>query len=982
MKRPFLKKKNKLCSFLAASIPLKLLWVVATTLFFLLAYALRVWNLGEMELTFDEVASVFVAQRGLLDIVRYVAGAIREHPPLYYFSMSIWFRLAGTTEFAVRYPSTLIGLLSVAWGIRLGRMLLGREAGMWTGILLALAPASLWVDRTGRMYALVMLLAMMIMSAWWRWIENPTWKRWGIFLALSIIGALTHYFLVFLWGSQGLMLLLAPQKTRRIRWPWIGSVIGAGIVLLGLVMLSPGIRTTMFSVFNIFPLRALRLTELRNLLLELTLMWVDPERLPLALTILGLAILGWYLSWRVMPAKGVLLSTWSLVPIVILHFIPIELKARYVLLTFPAMMLGVAATLTLLRPHRPFQENKSPQNEQFSGKRVSSLGDFNFWNYHSLASADGSLLFFWRLLRIGLAALIFIILSMQWQQIYHPLEGTFKQQVDFLHAAACPGDAIVLNGPWSGLLFKYYTPPPGLPQIPVPAQAPPGFNAEVDIPRLENVIAEYGRIWTFYAAIRPSDPDYAVSRWFANHAYAVHTYKSMVLYLPPAPTMREVTSDISFGEHLHLRHVAVDRESVGIGDPLRVDLAWEHVGVPSEPALTLALVDAKGQAWATEEFRTGPVHRRPDFRLSQKWTDQRGIWLLPGIPPGQYTLALRVEAQDLQYPATIAERWVPLGPIEVQSKPAGGLPTCDPDLIELLPNWSNLTADFDNGLSLVGLQPWDTRGVQGYPMGFRLWWQTHRELSEEIQLRVRLRGCETISFDPYDIAPSHYPVADWSIGDIVRQEIVMMIPDDLPAGTYHVEAQLLNSQQASSVTGARDALTFWERWRGTRVALHGSWVDLYTLRIEALDRHYAPPMIRRRHDVRFGDVLRLRGYRLSETQLGPGERSTLTIYWQAMKRPAQVYAAFNHLRTEDNQLLWGEDSWPQAGRYTTDHWFKGEVVAETYTLIVPADTPPGDYPLYIGLYDPHTGERLPATDKQGVPVLNNEVKLCDLEVVP
>jgi hypothetical protein len=39
-----------------------------------------------------------------------------------------------------------------------------------------------------------------------------------------------------------------------------------------------------------------------------------------------------------------------------------------------------------LPPHgsiRPFQENKSPKNGEFSERKASGLGGFNFWNYLS-----------------------------------------------------------------------------------------------------------------------------------------------------------------------------------------------------------------------------------------------------------------------------------------------------------------------------------------------------------------------------------------------------------------------------------------------------------------------------------------------------------------------------------------------------------------------------------------------------------------------
>jgi len=786
------------------------------------------------------------------------------------------------------------------------------------------------------MYALVLLLAMMIMSAWWRWVEHPTWQRGVLFIGLSIIGALTHYFLVFLWVAQGLMLLLAPRKTRSIRWTWLGTITTAGAVLLGLVMRSPGMRATMLSMLNIFPLRALRLEELKDLLLELTVMMIDPARLPMALTALGLTLLGWALRWLSAPAKGALLTTWGLVPIAILHFVPITLTTRYVLPAYPALILGMAAVFTLLRPH---------------------------------------------ILRLGLAALVLIALPGQWQEVYRPLEATFSRQTDQLYAVACPGDAVVLNGPWPALLFRYYPHPPGLDRFQVPAQAPPGFDPEVDVPRLEKVVANHDRIWTFYGAIRSADPNYAVSRWFADHTYAVHTYKSMVLYLPSPPTMDELARDISFGDHLNLMRVTVDRKSVAVGEPIRVGLAWERQEPPSEPALTLALVDGNGHPWITEGFRTGPIHHTIDATLPDTWTDRRGLWLLPGIPPGTYTLALRVEAQDLQYPETIAGRWVPLGSIEVTPRLEERASECDPNLTDVLPNPSDLAATFGNALGILGLQPWDTQGMQGYPTGLRIWWEVHR-VPEVARVRMRLRGPEIVEFSSEELAPDHYPFSAWNPGDVIQKEVVMQLPNDLPAGVYHVEAQVLDDQGICAVSGSRDALTFGEQWRGNRVILRGAWADLYTIEVDARDRDYKPPLVRQRRDVRFGDVLRLRGYRLSEDQLRPGETAELILYWEAIKQPSQIYAAFNHLHGQNDQFLWAEDSWPQQGLYTTDHWLKGEVVAETYTLRIPEHTPPGDYPLYVGIYDPSTGRRLSAVDQRGEAIPDNQVKLFDVEVIP
>ncbi len=907
----------------------RLLWAVVVIALCLGAFGLRAWELGRAELTFDEVATVFIARRAPLDVLRYVMGAVREHPPLYYVGMSLWFRAAGQTEFVVRYPSVLVGILLVAWGVRQGRRWLGKVGGWFNGALLALLPLSLWAGRTGRMYSLVMLLALLTLDAWRRWAERPTWRRWGVFMGLTFAGALTHYFLALLWAVEGGMLLFTPRQTRRIRWVWLATTAAIAVAVVGLSWLSPGMRLTLLSVWRSFPLRQIRLAQLKSLITELYLYWLDPARFVMVLAALALTLLGWFWLWRKDKASGGLLAVWGLLPIAIMNFVPVDLNARYLIMVLPAITLGLAAAITLSRP----------------------------WP-----------------LRPAAACAILLACPLNWQQVYHPLEGTFAAQTRFLHAAVCPGDAVMLNGPWPDLLFQYYPLPVAMPKYLMPAAAPPGFDAAVDVPRLESIMANHTRLWVYYGAISAADPQYATSRWLAENAYVVHHFKSMALYLPDDAPMTPVQTAVSYGEPLTLLQAAVDRQTVAAGDTLRVELLWERLRIQTEPVLTLALRDKNGAVWLSQQFDTGPA-RHGALSLPATWADRRGFWIEPGVPPGDYQLALRVETRGAVDPT--GDGWLPLTAITVTRAIA-----CAANLEEALPNVSDLHATFGNQVSLVGVEPWGDKVMQGYQGGLRLWWKTQTSPGTA-RLKVRLVGARTVDVGDFAPGPDFYPAEAWQPGDIVRQGVYFTLPDDLPAGRYHVQAQWTDGDgQAQAVSGERRALTGSERWRGSRVSLTGEWADVYVLQVESRDRSYAPPLARQRVDVRFGDVMRLRGYRLSRTALRAGESAELTIYWQATQRPTRIYAAFNHLRTVDNQVLWRQDSWPQGGLYTTNHWLKGEVVAEQYPLTVPADTPPGEYPLYVGLYTPDDGQRLPAAHPNGERYPNDEVVLRTIEVTP
>jgi hypothetical protein len=141
--------------------------------------------------------------------------------------------------------------------------------------------------------------------------------------------------------------------------------------------------------------------------------------------------------------------------------------------------------------------------------------------------------------------------------------------------------------------------------------------------------------------------------------------------------------------------------------------------------------------------------------------------------------------------------------------------------------------------------------------------------------------------------------------------------------------------------------------------------QVYTLR--PTPRTFEPPVIDRTLDVRLGERLALLGYDGPQDPVRPGEYVKLTLYWRALASPIDEegttrqgnYKVFAHL-LDDNGKVWGQhDDFPAFGSYPMSEWQPGEVVADRIRIEVPADIPPGVYHVFIGMYDPSTGERLP-----------------------
>lgn len=109
----------------------------------------------------------------------------------------------------------------------------------------------------------------------------------------------------------------------------------------------------------------------------------------------------------------------------------------------------------------------------------------------------------------------------------------------------------------------------------------------------------------------------------------------------------------------------------------------------------------------------------------------------------------------------------------------------------------------------------------------------------------------------------------------------------------------------------------------------------------------------------FGDVVQLLGYTVEPEQPEPGQSLRLTLYWQPIAAMAHDYTVFVHLRQPAGGNVAQADHRPLGDLYPTSIWPVGETIRETSELPLPADIPPGDYDLWVGVYLLETGERLP-----------------------
>ncbi|MBN2394118.1 MAG: glycosyltransferase family 39 protein [Anaerolineae bacterium] len=99
------------------------------------------------------------------------------------------------------------------------------------------------------------------------------------------------------------------------------------------------------------------------------------------------------------------------------------------------------------------------------------------------------------------------------------------------------------------------------------------------------------------------------------------------------------------------------------------------------------------------------------------------------------------------------------------------------------------------------------------------------------------------------------------------------------------------------------------------------------------------------------------GYTLRPRNLSAGETLTVTLYWQVLTEPRYNYAIFAQVLDAEYHV-WGSYD---GGGVT---WTPGETVTVTRPITLLPETPPGSYPLQVGLFHSETG-RLPVIAEDG-----------------
>lgn len=101
------------------------------------------------------------------------------------------------------------------------------------------------------------------------------------------------------------------------------------------------------------------------------------------------------------------------------------------------------------------------------------------------------------------------------------------------------------------------------------------------------------------------------------------------------------------------------------------------------------------------------------------------------------------------------------------------------------------------------------------------------------------------------------------------------------------------------------------------------------------------------------------GVTAPDKEVRPGTATTVQVAWQALAPLDRDYSVFVHLVDKDGFTVAQTDTMPGGGRLPTTRWRPGQVIDDTYTIVLPPTAySPNRGHWAIGLYDHRTGLRM------------------------
>jgi 4-amino-4-deoxy-L-arabinose transferase-like glycosyltransferase len=197
---------------------------------------LRIYGLGYQSLWTDELASWEFSRWDSLNQVINEVIAEDTYPPGYYILLHFIQKYLGQSEFILRLPSAICGVICIVAIYFLGIRLYSYKEGIIAAALMAVLWCPIYYSQEARSYIFLVLFSSLSMYFWLRIVEHleekrkPSKKDSLCYIAVASLCCYTHYFGGYLIALQGMGALLLFLRKRHA-WGYIALIYSIIVVL-------------------------------------------------------------------------------------------------------------------------------------------------------------------------------------------------------------------------------------------------------------------------------------------------------------------------------------------------------------------------------------------------------------------------------------------------------------------------------------------------------------------------------------------------------------------------------------------------------------------------------------------------------------------------------------------------------------------------------------------------------------------------------
>ena len=742
-----------------------------TTLFapvfvLLIAFALRIYLLGDQNVWWDEGLAMWAVRKGFTGVTLWTAGDV--HPPLYFWSLWAWTQLVGENEFAARYLSLIFGVFIVALVYPLARRLAthdktSRRVALAATFLTATARFPLWWSQELRMYILATLTSLLSLYFFVRALQEGERWAWLAYVASSVAALYTIYLTGLALLAEGLFVLLTLRwriaGQRRFLARWIGSQFLILALFVPWFIFASG-RMRTWSVSQPFDVRVF--LELYAVALSLGISTEVARYLLPALVIVVLALAGVVFLWRQEGSRR-----W-------------HGRESALYLGLPVLLLPLVVYLLTLNRGLFY----SPHVE------ARYLVLFAPCFYTLLAVGIVGL---WRWMRWGgvLAALLVVGLFAWSLPGYYGgryMRDDYQTALRTLAAYAQPDDGVLLVSGSRYPLFLYQyrrlvgdeNAGPIVYLLPRDANS---FTAENVEEELAPLAAAHSRLWLASFERALEDPDNLVEQWLdERYRRALEIpvgYNHLILYtsdgtpptVPPSNLSPQYPLDVPLAAG-GVRLLGYDLPTTEFrpGDAAHLGL---YFWLAEKQPMVEATVDWVNNRGQVVESRRVVLEGR-----EQKCIVRRGVdfAVYPRTPAGEYRFLLSAGGESVEVGQMQVTNTKPLLPVSTIQHP-----------MEAMLGGSIRFLGYD----LANAEPI----APGSTLILDLYWQAERKVESSYTVFVHLVG---EAYNPATGGPlwgqndslpveGGYPTTQWPVGVRVRDRHRLIVDPQAPPGQYRIE---------------------------------------------------------------------------------------------------------------------------------------------------------------------------------------------------